>query len=939
MAYIFTITTINNNISVVPNQDQFTITQVSSNVAVETNATLVQFDKTPATTSTLGAVIVGSGLSVDSSGTISVAMDDDSAYFLTENLTTTNVSTFVNDSGFITATDVTTQLGDIRFQGNWIRNVDTGYIYISPQDGNTWIYLPEDAVNSTTAISIANYAGGGVQIQTPSANYTFNTNGITFPDSSVQTSAYTGITTADITFTGSTLISNNNAPIEFYTQGGAVKVYNWGYPTDAMAIGNTQTGESIILQADGDGAQAKLRWHQTTTGTYNSIYSEVRTVATGVEIHNADWTSGATYDYKWAFNLDGGLTFPNLPTNSRTGNADALVFTKNGTQKSITTQGGTLDSPTVERLVIAGGDGYRDPETAIYTPYSEGGDVYLWAGRGANGGDIKVDAGNSYGVDGELGGDIKIRGGYSQSGDGGFIQITAGSGLVNGGDLTLAAGYGDTASGKVRVSTSNSHNWDFNADGTLSAPSDRLALKEGTYITTPSDGTGNKSIDLFTNDWNGEGVEVWLQHNDGVYIYTDNGSYGWAFKKDGGLTFPDTTVQTTAYTGQNIFDQSLNTTDTPTFANINILGTLTVVNTTVTNEVVVNKETITDSLTFGDNSTQTTAYVAGQTSVYNRAALPAGVIGLTITVSNSGDDENSPAGNYAQAYWDNDAEEWKYIANSNSVIVPPIRNFIDYLIVGGGASGGQDYAGGGGAGGVITGTTTLLVGAGTYYITVGAGGAVTAGGPTDLQGNNGNDSSFNDLIAIGGGAGGIAFTSADGGAGGSGGGAGCLGASGGAGTMYQGYAGGNSPGFGGAAGGGGAGAVGGDGSDTGIPGPAGAGGDGYTWFDGVTYAGGGGGGGFDFGTGGAGGAGGGGAGADYSTATATSGGAGTANLGGGGGGGSAYYGPGGAGGSGVVIIRHLDTESEITSTTGEPTVTTVDGYRYYTFTQSGSITV
>ena len=102
MAYIFTITTINNNISVVPNQDQFTITQVSNNVAVETNATLVQFDKTPATTSTLGAVIVGSGLSVDSSGTISVAMDDDSAYFLTENLTTTNVSTFVNDSGFIT---------------------------------------------------------------------------------------------------------------------------------------------------------------------------------------------------------------------------------------------------------------------------------------------------------------------------------------------------------------------------------------------------------------------------------------------------------------------------------------------------------------------------------------------------------------------------------------------------------------------------------------------------------------------------------------------------------------------------------------------------------------------------------------------------------------------------------------------------------------------
>ena len=34
--------------------------------------------------------------------------------------------------------------GDIRFNGSWIKNVDDGNIYISPQDGTTWLTLPSD---------------------------------------------------------------------------------------------------------------------------------------------------------------------------------------------------------------------------------------------------------------------------------------------------------------------------------------------------------------------------------------------------------------------------------------------------------------------------------------------------------------------------------------------------------------------------------------------------------------------------------------------------------------------------------------------------------------------------------------------------------------------------------------------------------------------------
>jgi hypothetical protein len=257
--------------------------------------------------------------------------------------------------------------------------------------------------------------------------------------------------------------------------------------------------------------------------------------------------------------------------------------------------------------------------------------------------------------------------------------------------------------------------------------------------------------------------------------------------------------------------------------------------------------------------------------------------------------------------------------NSSGTFTPTIGTVaavgavVDVLVVAGGASGGSDLGGGGGAGGLIY-NTGFSVSSSGITVTVGAGGALATGvvRESNTQGNDGANSVFSSLTAIGGGHGGSYWagnaTYHNGGAGGSGGGSGpgtSGSGSGGAGTASQGNAG----GAGGSAstyhsgGGGGAGAVG--GSVVGNGTTSGTGGVGLAnsiTGSSVFYAGGGGGGAYTSGNAGAGGNGGGGQGFDTGAVAV----AGTVNRGGGGGGGgytgTVYH--GGAGGSGVVIIRY-----------------------------------
>jgi hypothetical protein len=265
---------------------------------------------------------------------------------------------------------------------------------------------------------------------------------------------------------------------------------------------------------------------------------------------------------------------------------------------------------------------------------------------------------------------------------------------------------------------------------------------------------------------------------------------------------------------------------------------------------------------------------------------------------------------------------------------------VQYLVIAGGGGGslratGQG-AGGGGAGGYRTNVPGDLSGgasvaelsmpliAGTYPITVGAGGAAT---PTDnSNGGAGSYSAFANIVSIGGGFGTTFARAAI--LGGSGGGGWQEATTGSAEVPQQGFKGGNAVGGQtGAAGGGGAGATG--ATVTSASGSAGGAGLSSLITGSSTPRAGGGGGGGASGSGGAGGTGGGGAGSiDNNTS-----GSGQANTGSGGGGGET--GTSGAGGSGIVIFS-VPTGTGVTfsaNVTAAPP-TTVDGRQVYVVTNT-----
>jgi hypothetical protein len=299
-----------------------------------------------------------------------------------------------------------------------------------------------------------------------------------------------------------------------------------------------------------------------------------------------------TNNHNWAFDTDGGTIFPTLSTQrgdnpSGTITGQTLLF-GDATQEAIisTPDGSNTDGINSQRLVINPGQGYDS---------GEGGDIYLWAGRGGNnngsGGDVKIrggfapadgtggyirmDGGESQGLGapgfieitggqgGAYGGYVQITGGVGGNGTGGAVDIIGGYGIQGpGADVTISGGgssNGLAEYGNIYIG-SGASNWAFTNNGVTAFPShtinpgNDLDLK----ILTQSSGNAYTEVDQQSNQWvvqTGDdttdtnpafaiiGTDLITTDEPVVFIQTQKGSDGiiqtWEFGRFGNLTLPD----------------------------------------------------------------------------------------------------------------------------------------------------------------------------------------------------------------------------------------------------------------------------------------------------------------------------------------------------------------------------------------------------------------
>ena len=193
------------------------------------------------------------------------------------------------------------------------------------------------------------------------------------------------------------------------------------------------TGNTVLGQIEG----------ANTVGFYNPSASTVFLIEMGPS-------------NTWGFNGNtGGTGFPQLsvqrgdnPSGTITG--QTLLFGDPTQEAIISTPDGDSNYNNSQRLVI-------NPGAGAANTAGEGGDIYLWAGRGGNasgsGGDIKIRGGaggdGTSGGNGGAGGYIRIEAGdgyttNTPGGVAGFIELTSGVGGENqqGGYINILAGTG-----------------------------------------------------------------------------------------------------------------------------------------------------------------------------------------------------------------------------------------------------------------------------------------------------------------------------------------------------------------------------------------------------------------------------------------------------------------------------------------------------------------
>jgi hypothetical protein len=263
----------------------------------------------------------------------------------------------------------------------------------------------------------------------------------------------------------------------------------------------------------------------------SSVYLDGNDSSAGVTINAGTLDVG----YQWAFGSDGTTGFPNDVIKSSN---DLTIRTLSGIPTAISNinSSGFWDQNPTTSLATTGGSG--EGLTVTVTDFESG-----YAGT------ITID--------------------------------TAGTGYTDGDTITVTSG---NANATFAVGC-EVHNWEFSTTGGLTFPDDTVQTTAYTGGGGTATGVSRSDDNLIIRltDPNDDGLElrsIFVDGNDADVASTVLGSDGfiirtnsnvsqkqWAFGSDGGLTFPDDTVQTTAWTGV----ASEGTTST-TSANVGYIG-------------------------------------------------------------------------------------------------------------------------------------------------------------------------------------------------------------------------------------------------------------------------------------------------------------------------------------------------------------------------------
>jgi len=339
-----------------------------------------------------------------------------------------------------------------------------------------------------------------------------------------------------------------------------------GNPLDIqVTVGNAystvslyETGSQLIIQDNTTGPNPAWALFEADLGNVNTPQAVVilKPGDTGTEV-------------RWTFNATGDVVFPTLSTQrgdnpSGTITGQTLLFGDNTQEAVISTPDGNVDYINSQRLVINPGAGAANTS-------GEGGDIYLWAGRGGNasgsGGDIKIrggqgGTGNGYGGyirmeagDGDSSGGypgyIELLGGTGGTGQpGGYIHILGGQGPIAGGDANITGGTGSGIGlggnvnlvggisangladyGRVNIS-SGASTWVFDNAGNLTLPANTFAVNyaNGNPVVI-SGGAAGLPLANGTSNIN-------IATANGNVTITANGSPTWNFDYNGILTLP-----------------------------------------------------------------------------------------------------------------------------------------------------------------------------------------------------------------------------------------------------------------------------------------------------------------------------------------------------------------------------------------------------------------